>query len=107
MKLTDMKCEACEGDMPPLNRVEAEVLLKQVPEWKIGEDGKELQRKFSFKNFKEALAFGNTVGELAEEEGHHPDMSISWGSVGIVLTTHAIGGLSNNDFILASKIDTL
>ena len=107
MKLTEMKCDACEGGMPPLNKVEAEVLLKQVPEWKISEDGKELQRKFSFKDFKEALAFGNKVGELAEEEGHHPDMTISWGSVAVVLTTHAIGGLSNNDFILASKIDTL
>lgn len=107
MKLTEMKCEACEGGMPPLNKVEAEVLLKQVPEWKISEDGKELQRKFAFKDFKDALVFGNKVGELAEEEGHHPDMTISWGSVGIVLTTHAIGGLSNNDFILASKIDTL
>lgn len=107
MDLTQKKCVACEGGAAPLNKIEAEVLLKQVPGWALSADAKSIAREYRFKDFKEALAFVDSVGALAEEEGHHPDMALSWGRVGIELTTHAIGGLSENDFILAAKIDGL
>jgi len=105
MDLTQKKCVACEGSMPPLNKIEAEVLLQQVPGWTLSTDAKKLAHEYRFKDFKEALAFVDRVGAIAEEEGHHPDIALSWGKVGIELTTHAIGGLSENDFILAAKID--
>lgn len=91
--------------MPPLNKIEAEVLLKQVPGWSLNEDTAHISREYTFKDFKKALAFVNGVGAIAEEEGHHPDVALSWGRVEIRLTTHAIKGLSENDFILAAKID--
>lgn len=105
MDLAQKKCVACEGGTAPLNAVEAEVLLKQVNGWQLSEDGKSISKQLKCKDFAEALAFANTVGAIAEEEGHHPDITVSWGKVGITLTTHAIGGLSENDFILAAKID--
>ena len=105
-KLTEQKCEACEGGVLPLNKVEAEILLKQIPGWELAADAKSISRSYEFKNFQKALAFVNKVGELAESEGHHPDIHlINYRQVSIDLTTHAIGGLSNNDFILAAKID--
>ena len=107
MELTTMKCIACEGDMPPLCAVEATILLKQIPTWSLAPDYKSISRNFTFKNFAEALVFVNKVGAIAESEGHHPDMALSWGKVGIMLTTHAVDGLSNNDFILAAKIDVI
>ena len=107
-KLTEQKCEACEGGVIPLNKREADVLLKQVPEWEVTTDVKRINRHFIFKNFQEALDFVNKVGELAESEGHHPDIHLTnYKNVTINLTTHAIGGLSNNDFILAAKINEL
>jgi len=105
--LTLKVCVACEGDVPPLSREEANQLLTQIPLWKISEDGKELIREYLFKDFKEALAFTNKIGEIAEAEGHHPDLTLGWGKVGVSLTTHAIGGLSENDFIVASKVEAL
>jgi len=105
--LTLKVCIACEGDVPPLSSEEANQLLVQVPLWKISEDEKELTREYSFKDFKEALAFTNKIGEVAEAEGHHPDLTLGWGKVGVSLTTHAIGGLSENDFIVASKVEAL
>ena len=106
MKLTEQKCEACEGGVLPLNHTEASILLKQIPGWEVSDDAIKLSRHYAFKDFAEALAFVNRVGELAESEGHHPDMHLtSFKNVTIELSTHAIGGLSNNDFILAAKID--
>jgi 4a-hydroxytetrahydrobiopterin dehydratase len=105
--LTEKKCVACEGDVPPLNSVEADVLLKQVPGWKSNTEATVISRMFTFKNFSEALAFVNKVGAIAEEEGHHPDIEFGWGRVRITLTTHAIKGLSENDFIVAAKINGL
>lgn len=107
MDLTQKKCVACEGDVPPLNKIEAEVLLKQIPGWGLSDDAKSLSRTYKFKDFAEALAFVNRVGTIAESEGHHPDIELGWGRVKIVLTTHAIKGLSENDFIVAAKVDTL
>jgi 4a-hydroxytetrahydrobiopterin dehydratase len=105
--LVQKKCVACEGDVPPLNSIEAEVLLKQIPGWAVTEDTKWLSREFKFKNFSEALEFTNKVGGIAEDEGHHPDIEMGWGYVRIKLTTHAIKGLSENDFIVAAKVNNI
>jgi 4a-hydroxytetrahydrobiopterin dehydratase len=90
-----------------LARAEVEQLQKETPQWRIAESGKNISRNFTFTDFKEAMLFVNKVADLAESEGHHPDISISWNKVGILLTTHAIGGLSENDFIVAAKIDLI
>ncbi len=89
----------------PLFRTKAEELMKEIPEWTLANDAKSISRTFTFKDFAEALAFVNKVGSLAEDEGHHPDIALTWGRVVVTLSTHSIGGLSENDFILASKID--
>lgn len=93
--------------MPALSKVEADVLLTQVPGWLLAADAKKIHREFKFPDFKSALAFVDRVGEIAEAEGHHPDVFLAWGKVGIELFTHAVGGLSENDFILAAKINEL
>ncbi len=80
--------------------------MSKIPGWQLRPDGKEISRQLKFKNFKDALAFVNRVGELAEAEGHHPDLELGWGRVGVKLSTHAVEGLSLNDFILAAKINT-
>lgn len=85
---------------------EIETLRKEVPEWEV-KDWHELTRRFTFKNFAEALVFVNKVGALAGSEGHHPDISFGWGYVEIHTLTHAVLGLTENDFILAAKIDAL
>jgi 4a-hydroxytetrahydrobiopterin dehydratase len=100
--LVQKHCVPCEAGTPPLSEQESEALLEQVPGWQL-EDNK-LTRRFKFHDFKEAMVFVNRVAALAEEEGHHPDIYISWNRVRLDLTTHAIKGLSENDFILAAKI---
>ena len=106
-ELAQKVCVACEGGVAPLVREESQVLLKQLKDWRLSGDAKWLSKEFKFKDFKEALAFVDAVGAIAEKEGHHPDIQLSWGKVVIELTTHAIDGLSENDFILAAKIDQL
>jgi len=91
----------------PLSITEARKLLEEIPSWTLSADVKKLSKSYRFKDFAEALAFTNKVGEIAETEGHHPDIVLSWGKVDITLTTHAIGGLSVNDFILAAKVEKL
>jgi 4a-hydroxytetrahydrobiopterin dehydratase len=105
--LTDKKCVACEGGVPPLTPGEIERYKPEVSEWTVAPDNLSISREFSFKDFKEAMSFADKIGVLAEEEGHHPDLTVSWGKVGVHLTTHAIKGLSENDFILAAKIDRI
>ena len=106
--LSDKKCVACEGGIPPLTREEIAKYHPEVPEWKVANDELSISREFVFKNFKEALTFVNKVGTLAEEEGHHPDINLyAYKKVLITLSTHAIRGLSENDFILAAKINLL
>ena len=102
--LTQQHCVPCEGGIPPYTKAQAQERMGKIPGWTLGDDGKEISRQFKFKNFKEALAFVNRVGEIAEAEGHHPDLELGWGRVGVKLSTHAIKGLSLNDFILAAKI---
>lgn len=102
--LTGKKCIPCEGGTPHLMADEIERLRKEVPEWEVV-NWHELKRKFTFKNFAEALAFVNKIGTIAEEEGHHPDIHFGWGYVEVTTFTHAVDGLTENDFILAAKID--
>ena len=98
----------CEGRVAPLTKVEAEKYLVEVPGWKLDGGGKQIAREFKFKDFAKALAFVNQVGALAESEGHHPGILIhDWNQVRLGLPTRAIGGLSENDFILAAKINQL
>lgn len=106
--LKQKKCKPCEGGVKPLTPDEySSFLHKELKGWTVVEE-KKLEKKFVFKSFKEALAFVNKVGGLAEEEGHHPNIYLyGWNKVKISLTTHAIGGLSENDFIIASKIDQI
>ncbi|GBC78666.1 Putative pterin-4-alpha-carbinolamine dehydratase [bacterium HR08] len=107
--LAEMKCEACRGDVPPLSDAEIAALAPQVPEWAIVErDGiKRLERTFRFRDFAQALAFTNKVGELAEAEDHHPAILTEWGRVTVTWWTHKIRGLHRNDFIMAAKTDRL
>jgi len=105
--ISQKHCVPCEGGAIPLSRQIAEEFMRETPNWNIAEDSKSIARDFVFKDFKEAMRFVNKVAELAEREGHHPDISVSWNKVRLVLSTHAIGGLSENDFILAARIDLI
>ena len=105
MDLAAKKCVACEGFETPLTREEAIILIRQIPSWMLSGDAKRISKEFKCKDFMEAMTFANKITAIAEEEGHHPDLSIGWGRAGVELTTHAIKGLSENDFILAAKID--
>jgi len=107
MRLADKKCAPCEGSATPLNRAEAETLLRHLKGWSVSEDGTAISRSLAFKNYAEAIEFANKITPIAEREGHHPDLAIGWGKAVVTLSTHAIGGLSENDFILAAKIDEI
>ncbi len=106
-QLTELKCVACRGDEPTVSDEEISQLMPQVPLWQVVErDGiKRLERVFKFDDFVHALAFTNKVGELAEEEGHHPALLTEWGKVTVTWWTHKIRGLHRNDFIMAAKTD--
>ena len=105
--LSNLKCSSCSGKTPKLNNDELSENLKKINKWSINDEKKMIYKKFTFKNFVNSLKFVNYVGELAEEEGHHPDFSFSYSYCLIMIHTHAINGLSLNDFILASKIDQI
>lgn len=99
-----IKCVPCEGGVPPLADEEARKYLAQLdPAWHIEDN--EIVRDFVFRDFKEAIAFVNRVATIAEEEGHHPDLHLAYTKLRLELSTHAIGGLSENDFVMAAKID--
>lgn len=107
MELTAQKCVPCEAGTPPLQGDEIQSYFSQLKtSWEVIENRK-IKRQFKFKNFKEAMVFVNKVAVLAEAEGHHPDIHIFYNKVTIELWTHAIGGLSPNDFIIASKVELL
>ena len=106
-QLSKLKCEACSGNTLKLNTLEIQDYLIDLNDWSINDEKKMIFKKFIFKSFKKALSFTNSVGKIAEEENHHPDMSLGWGYCLIMIHTHAIKGLSKNDFILASKIDLI
>jgi 4a-hydroxytetrahydrobiopterin dehydratase len=107
-ELAKKRCVPCEGGVPALTREEAEALAKSVEGWEIGPDGRQISRTWTVKNFMAGIDFFNKVAELAEAEGHHPDVHLEgYRQVTIVLWTHAVGGLTENDFIMAAKINEL
>jgi len=110
MSLADQTCVPCRGGVPPFTRAQLEPLLPQIPQWELVEEGgrpHHLRRVFRFPDFKSALAFVDAVGEESEEQGHHPDIELGWGRVGITIHTHKIDGLAEADCILAARIDRL
>jgi 4a-hydroxytetrahydrobiopterin dehydratase len=102
--LTQKHCIPCKGDVPPLRGEELEKLSAQLPDWKVIAEH-HITKTFVFPDFKTALAFVNRAGAVAEAEGHHPDIALSWGRVDVKTYTHKIDGLTESDFILAAKID--
>lgn len=109
MDLLNQKCVPCEGEAEPMTRVDAEAMLAHnVRDWSLDASAKQISKKFKFQDFKAALKFVNKVGEIAENDGHHPDLHLTdYNQVSVVLSTHAIKGLSPNDFIVAAKINNL
>lgn len=104
--LSSKTCVPCRGGVPPLAGAELQGLAHQVPQWRVV-DGHHISRLFEFPDFRQALAFVNKVGEVAESQGHHPDILLSWGKAEVTTWTHKINGLTESDFILAAKIDKL
>jgi 4a-hydroxytetrahydrobiopterin dehydratase len=101
------QCIPCQGGVQPLKHEEFEKLLEQLSEgWQVI-DGHHLEKKYKFKNFRQALDFVNKIGKLAETQGHHPDVYLAWGKVKLKIWTHKIDGLHKNDFVLAAKADEL
>lgn len=108
MDLTTKHCVPCKGGTPPMTDMDEDRYIKEIPSWTLLREGMhKIKRQFAFKNFKGAMGFVNKVAEIAEKEGHHPDIYISYNKVQLELFTHAIHGLSENDFIMAAKIDML
>ncbi len=105
--LLKKKCEVCEGGVPPLNAYETENYMVEIPGWELSSDGKKISRSFIFRDFVKALDFVDAVADIAEMEGHHPDIHIFYNKVTLELYTHSIGGLSENDFIIAAKVNQI
>ena len=103
--LSEKRCVPCEGGVDKLTAEQIDKLMPEVPKWSL--DQEVLTRQFTFENFEQALAFTNKVGAVSEEEFHHPEITLNWGRVDLRVWTHAIDGLSENDFILAAKFDRL
>ncbi|MBI5612742.1 MAG: 4a-hydroxytetrahydrobiopterin dehydratase [Gammaproteobacteria bacterium] len=106
-ELTQKTCKPCEGGVKPLTRAEAETMLAQVPGWSLSADAGEIGRSFKFKNYYETMAFVNALAWVAHREDHHPDIEVGYSTCRVRFTTHAIKGLSENDFICAAKINRL
>jgi 4a-hydroxytetrahydrobiopterin dehydratase len=105
-ELADKQCVPCKGDVPPLRGKDLEKFQADLPNWTVTNEH-HLHREFRFPDFKQALEFVNRVGEIAESQGHHPDILLKWGKVEITLWTHKIDGLTESDFIMAAKIEKL
>ena len=108
-ELSELRCEACRADAPRISDEELRELMPKIPDWEtVVVDGvMQLKREFKFKNFAEAMNFSNRVGEIAEDEGHHPAILTEWGRVTVTWWTHKIGGLHRNDLIMAARTDAL
>jgi 4a-hydroxytetrahydrobiopterin dehydratase len=104
MGLAEKTCVPCRGGVPPLNTEQIRPLAAEVSNWKVV-NNHHIEREFKFPDFKAALDFTNKVGAIAEEQGHHPDIYLAWGKVGVKVWTHKIDGLTESDFIMAAKID--
>ena len=107
MDFLNKKCVPCEGGTKPMTKEESQKYLTEILGWNVIDDGKKVSREFVFPDFVQAIRFINKIAEIAEQEGHHPDLHIFYNKVQIDLWTHAIGGLSENDFILAAKINAI
>jgi 4a-hydroxytetrahydrobiopterin dehydratase len=107
MTLTQKTCVPCQGGIPPLSAEEAQGYMDQVSGWELSANSDRIERRFSFGDFATAMAFVQKVGDLAEQEGHHPDICVGWGYANIILYTHKIDGLHENDFIMAAKVNAL
>lgn len=107
MDLAEQKCVPCRGGVPPLSAEEAQALLRETPGWELEEGETRIRRTFKFRNFAQAMVFAGKVGEIAEQQGHHPDMNVGWGYCSVAFRTHAIGALHRNDFIMAAKVNAL
>lgn len=105
--LKERRCKPCEGGVDPMGREQAEALVDQVPGWKLSEDGKSISRRFEFKGFYRTVGFVNALAWVANREDHHPDFSAGYNYCEVTFTTHAVGGLSENDFICAAKVNAL
>lgn len=106
--LREGKCKPCEGTIPKLERSECETLLSQLnDQWHLNDEGTQLRRAFGFKGFNRTMSFTNAIAWIANQEMHHPDLELGYNYCNVTLTTHAVNGLSENDFIMASKIDAL
>jgi 4a-hydroxytetrahydrobiopterin dehydratase len=105
VSLADQKCVPCRGGVPPMERDKAEAMLSQLEEgWSLNSEG-HLEKSYAFKNFAAAMDFANRVAEVAEAEGHHPDLHVSWGKCRVEVWTHKIDGLTESDFFFAAKAD--
>ena len=107
MELKNQKCQACSGNTPKFDEKQISDNLSKLNSWSVNDEQKMIYKKFNFKTFKQALNFTNKVGQIADLEGHHPDISLGWGYSLVMLHTHSIQGLSINDFIIAAKIDEI
>ncbi len=105
--LSSEKCTTCNADTPALTEAEAQALAHELPGWQLSIEPPRLAKEFRFRDFKAAMRFVNQVAELAEAQGHHPDMHVHWNKVLLVLWTHVAAGLTRNDFILGAQIDAL
>lgn len=106
-QLTTIRCVACEGGVPPLSPAETENFLSQINNWQLSSDQKTISKRYTFKGFYKTMAFVNAVAWIANQENHHPDIQLGYNYCVINYTTHAIDGLSKNDFICAAKVDAL
>jgi 4a-hydroxytetrahydrobiopterin dehydratase len=105
-ELAERQCVPCRGGVPALTTAEIRPLAAQLPDWRVVDDH-HLQRTYEFADFRESLGFVNRIGELAEDQGHHPDICFGWGKADVTIWTHKIDGLTESDFVLAAKIDKL
>lgn len=105
MNLAQKSCVPCRGGIPPLSRADAERLLHDIPQWQLSADSTRISRRYTFGDFALALQFVQKVADLAEQEGHHPDIAFGWGYAEITFYTHKVKGLHENDFIMAAKVE--
>lgn len=105
--LIEKKCKPCEGDVDALNKEKAQQLLADIPGWTLSDDAKVISRNYEFRNFLRTMSFVNAIAWVANEENHHPDLEVGYNYCNVRFTTHAIDGLSENDFICAAKINAL
>ncbi len=107
MSLQSKACVPCQGGIPPIKEDVARSMMEDIPVWRLIDNARKLERGFEFDNFAQAMQFANRVGALSEEENHHPDITFGWGYCTVVFFTHKIGGLHENDFIMAAKVSAL